>query len=218
MLDQSLVAMSLMGAHWVLQLLVVLSTASLGIMIERAIFYARHRSDARALSAQLVQLVEDGDLDEARAQFDVGRGMESRVLADGLAALGHGVSVGAVMESELARQRALYEKRLMFLGTLGNNAPFIGLFGTVLGIIRAFHDLSLNDPSKAGAGAQAVMAGISEALVATAVGLAVALPAVVAFNYFKSLVKGSVARTESLSKLLVAHADKLEGAARREVA
>ena len=84
----------------------------------------------------------------------------------------------AVEEHKAARRRAAsalrYEKRLAFLGTLGNNAPFVGLFGTVLGIIRAFHDLA----GSALQGTQAVMAGIAEALVATGVGLLVALPAV----------------------------------------
>ena len=72
------------------------------------------------------------------------------------------------------------ERFLVFLGTLGNNAPFLGLLGTVLGIIRAFHELARHGEG----GVNVVMAGISEALVATAVGLVVALPAVIAFNHF----------------------------------
>src|SRR6202012_4100024 len=81
----------------------------------------------------------------------------------------------AVVEQESAR----YEKRLAFLGTLGNNAPFVGLFGTVLGIIRSFHDLAAGGSMQ---NSQVVMAGIAEALVATGVGLVVALPAVAAYN------------------------------------
>jgi len=77
--------------------------------------------------------------------------------------------VAAVVES----QRIQYERGLAYLGTLGSNAPFIGLFGTVMGIVRAFHDLAR---SSAALGTQAVMAGIAEALVATAVGLLVAIP------------------------------------------
>jgi biopolymer transport protein ExbB len=72
------------------------------------------------------------------------------------------------------------EKRLGILATFGNNAPFIGLFGTVLGIIKAFHSLSTSTEF----GVRVVMAGISEALVATAMGLFVAIPAVIAYNYF----------------------------------
>jgi biopolymer transport protein ExbB len=149
MLEKSLLAFALVGAHWVLYLLIALSVVSVGIMIERAIFFARRRADARQLSAELAQLLAAGQVDQARLLVAAQDGMEERALA---------------------------ERRLLFLGTLGNNAPFIGLFGTVLGIIKAFHDLSLGDPTKAAASAQVVMSGVSEALVATAVGLAVALP------------------------------------------
>ncbi len=139
------------------------------------------------------------------------------MLAQGLRGLDYGAAVDELMDGELVRQKARFEERLSFLGTLGNNAPFIGLFGTVLGIIKAFHDLSLNDPTRAGGNASAVMAGISEALVATAVGLAVALPAVVAFNYFKAVVKRAVANSEAMAKLVAAHAERL-GVAAREAA
>lgn len=77
------------------------------------------------------------------------------------------------------------EKRLGILATFGNNAPFIGLFGTVLGIIQAFHDLGRASEF----GVRVVMAGISEALVATALGLFVAIPSVIAYNYFVRRVK-----------------------------
>ncbi|MGZ3443450.1 MAG: MotA/TolQ/ExbB proton channel family protein, partial [Polyangia bacterium] len=208
-MDRSLIAVSMMGAHWVLQLLIVLSIFSLAIMIERIVFYLRHRVDAGEMAGRLSRLLDDGNIKSAYALYSTVDSMETQVLAEGLHGLASGASIQELMDSETTRQRTRFEKRLMFLGTLGNNAPFIGLFGTVLGIIKAFHDLSLNDPSRAGTGAQAVMAGVSEALVATAVGLAVALPAVVAFNYFKSIVKGAVANTESLSKILAAHAERL---------
>jgi biopolymer transport protein ExbB len=112
------------------------------------------------------------------------------------------------MDAELVRQRLRYDSNLIFLGTLGNNAPFIGLFGTVLGIIKAFRDLALAEAST-GTSAQVVMSGISEALVATAVGLGVALPAVVAFNYFKTILKRTVSNTETLSKTVSARLDTL---------
>ena len=88
------------------------------------------------------------------------------------------------------------------LGTLGNNAPFIGLFGTVLGIIRAFADLAAHPG--AAAGASTVMAGISEALVATAVGLFVAIPAVLAYNIYQRLLKRVVGRSQSLGNAIAA--------------
>lgn len=85
-----------------------------------------------------------------------------------------------------AELRVLLEKRLGILATFGNNAPFIGLFGTVLGIINAFHSLSKEGSEF---GVNAVMGGISEALVATAVGLFVAIPSVIAYNYFVRKIK-----------------------------
>jgi biopolymer transport protein ExbB len=205
MLDKSLIAFALLGAQWVLYLLIVLSIISVGIMIERAIFFARRRVDSAGLGARLAQMLAAGQVDQARSLVESSDGMEARVAAEGLRVMGSGAKTEDLMSGELTRQRSRFERRLLFLGTLGNNAPFVGLFGTVLGIIKAFHDLSLGDPTKAGASAQVVMAGISEALVATAVGLAVALPAVVAFNYFKSVVKGLVASSESLQRIITAH-------------
>jgi biopolymer transport protein ExbB len=102
------------------------------------------------------------------------------------------------------------ERGLAFLGTLGNNAPFIGLFGTVLGIIKAFRDLAENSQ----AGAQAVMAGISEALVSTAIGLMVAIPAVIAFNFFQRQVRAHVTNADTLAHVILAElrAEKPAGA------
>ena len=107
-----------------------------------------------------------------------------------------------VIASTLARERPQYERFLSFLGTLGNNAPFIGLFGTVLGIIRAFRDLATHTIE----GSSAVMAGIAEALVATAVGLLVALPAVAVFTTFQRVIRTQVATSEALTRVVLAHA------------
>src|SRR5690606_30719130 len=92
------------------------------------------------------------------------------------------------MQSAIAAERKALEARLAYLGTLGNNAPFVGLFGTVIGVILAFEELG--QAGAAGTGASqvasaAVMSAIAEALVATAVGIGVALPAVAAYNYFQ---------------------------------
>jgi biopolymer transport protein ExbB len=113
------------------------------------------------------------------------------------------------MEGASALQRLKLEKRLAFLGTLGNNAPFIGLLGTVIGIIAAFDELGKVKMAAAGGASQlapeAVMARISEALVATAIGILIAIPAVAAFNAFQRVVKGTVANTDALGHLLLAH-------------
>ncbi len=94
------------------------------------------------------------------------------------------------------------EKSLGFLATVGANAPYIGLFGTVLGIMKAFQDLG----KAADVGQQTVMIGISSALVATAAGLMVAIPAVLAYNYFQRLVKGTLSNLESIKSVALAYA------------
>lgn len=205
MIERAMNALAVLGSEWVLWLLVFLSVVSVSIMIERVLFYARRKVDARAVADRLLPMLQKGDVSGARALFD-GDTMEAHVVKQGLEHLSAGPdTVRELMSGELIRQKARFERRLIFLGTLGNNAPFIGLFGTVLGIIRAFRDLSVTDVSKGAGGAQAVMYGISEALVATAVGLAVALPAVVAFNYFKSVVKANVNNTDVLQRVVYAH-------------
>ena len=199
MLTRKLLAFATSGAEWVLWLLVLLSVVSVGVMIERAIFFARRRlPDPDGLSRQLLE----GDLAGARAAVEGREGMEADVVRAAVDNAARGpAAVAEVVNARLERARLEYERRLAFLGTLGNNAPFIGLFGTVLGIIRAFADLAAN-PGAAGSGS--VMAGISDALVATAVGLAVALPAVVSFNLFQRWLRRSAQRAAVLGHALVA--------------
>ncbi|SEU32139.1 MotA/TolQ/ExbB proton channel family protein [Stigmatella erecta] len=199
-LSSKLLGVTLTSAEWVLWLLTALSVLSIAIMLERALYFARHRlAHSEALAVRLTR----GEFEAVREAVKGRSGMEAAVLQEGLAASSHGAdAVEQLIASVIARERPRYERFLSFLGTLGNNAPFIGLFGTVLGIIKAFHDLgSLS--AKGGAIQQTVMAGISEALVATAVGLAVAIPAVVAFNVFNRQLKTLTSRTTALGHALV---------------
>ena len=199
-LSSKLLGVTLTSAEWVLWVLVCLSVLSIAIMLERAVYFARHRlPDSEGLAVRLAR----GELDAVRAAIQGRTGMEAAILREGLASSVRGAdTVEQVIASTMARERPQYERFLSFLGTLGNNAPFIGLFGTVLGIIKAFNDLgSMN--AKGGAIQQTVMAGISEALVATAVGLAVAIPAVVAFNIFNRQLKTLTSRANALGHALV---------------
>jgi biopolymer transport protein ExbB len=113
------------------------------------------------------------------------------------------------MQGASALQRLKLEKRLAFLGTLGNNAPFIGLLGTVIGIVAAFDELSKVKMAAASGATQlapeAVMGRISEALVATAIGILIAIPAVAAYNAFQRVVRGTVANTEALGHMLLSY-------------
>src|SRR3989440_7737564 len=191
----------MLGAGWVLWLLVGLSVLSVAVMLERGIYFAQRRMSKRF--PELLRLCQDGSLDKA-AQLAAGDAMEAEVVRVAARIAGSGQeAVEKAVASTIDRRRLEYEKWLFVLGTLGNNAPFIGLFGTVLGIIRAFADLAVANKSGGGTStASFVMAGISEALVATAVGLFVAIPAVLAFNIFQRLLKRVIGRSNALGNAI----------------
>ncbi len=190
------------NAEWVLWLLCGLSVLSVAVMLERVVYFSSHRlPSAEELAVRLAR----GELDAVRTAVEGKKGMEAAVVREALASAKQGAdTVEQVIASTVARERPQYERFLSFLGTLGNNAPFIGLFGTVLGIIKAFADLA-SASAKSQSVQDSVMAGISEALVATAVGLGVAIPAVLAFNAFNRWLKTITARTNVLGHALVGH-------------
>jgi biopolymer transport protein ExbB/TolQ len=188
------------GAEWVMYILVGLSVASFAVILERGIFFLRRG----AAVPQLLALLKAGRLDEARARIGNRQGLEPEVARAALAAADGGpAAVQEAVACAIAEARPAYERGLSFLGTLGNNAPFLGLFGTVVGIIRAFSDLAVGGPKAAGA--SAVMAGISEALVATAVGIFVAIPAVVGFNAYMRRLRTLTTRGEAIGHALASH-------------
>ncbi|MFT3710521.1 MAG: MotA/TolQ/ExbB proton channel family protein [Archangium sp.] len=190
------------NAEWVLWLLAFLSIISIAVMLERAIYFStRSLPDSDGVLVKLAK----GELDAIKTAVGERAGMEASVLREGIGWKDKGAdAVQEVIDATMARERPRYERFLSILGTLGSNTPFIGLFGTVLGIIKAFKDLGVSGAK--GAEVQAtVMAGISEALVATAVGLAVAIPAVIGYNILQRQVKTTVARSTALGHALVGH-------------
>ena len=195
-LTQRILGFTLLGSEWVLWVLLALSVLSVAVMVERAIAFAGTRGDVEALGRELVERLLVPDLPGARGLLEGRRAPAALVAAAGLAHFERGAdAVSETMAAVKARLRLELERHLGILGTLGNNAPFIGLFGTVLGIIKAFADLSHNQAG----GSAAVMSGISEALVATAIGLLVAIPAVVAFNIFQGRVRKAMAEIDALA-------------------
>ncbi len=200
-LTQKLLAFTLLGAEWVLWLLIFLSVISLAIAIERGLYYFSLRADFAGLADDLRKLLLDHRFADARKRVDSEKGLEAEVARAGLADCERGAdAVEAAMLGAKARVRLRLERNLAFLGTLGSNAPFIGLFGTVLGIIKAFRDLAANQSG----GIAIVMAGISEALVATAVGLLVAIPAVVFFNFYNRQVRGISSHIDAVMQVILA--------------
>ena len=209
---QALDLMLRAGSRWVLWLLIALSIAAAAVVLERLWFFLRERRPRRQIAEMLEALRTSGAKAGLKALGDV-RSLDAAVaraclehLSEGSAAVEE--QVAAVLES----RRIRYERGLAYLGTLGSNAPFIGLFGTVLGIVRAFHDLAR---SNAALGTQAVMAGIAEALVATAVGLLVAIPAVATYNVLMRHVETALASAGTLGHRILAHV-KAEHAAPEE--
>src|SRR6185437_8343113 len=142
MIVQKLLAIVNLGAAWVLWLLIGLSVVSVGIMIERGAFFLGRRLPNREA---LAEWLLGGSLTKAREAVANRAGIEAEVVRAALEQADHGAdSVAKVVDAAIKKSRLEYESRLAFLATLGNNAPFIGLFGTVLGIIRAFGDLAKN--------------------------------------------------------------------------
>ncbi|QDG54511.1 MotA/TolQ/ExbB proton channel family protein [Persicimonas caeni] len=203
MLTEILLDAALIGAEWVLWLLVILSLLSVLAMIERAMFYGKRAIDIQALRGKLEQHFSKAEFEKAAKMLEeYAETMEARVVLFGIRDWERGAAaVEDRMTGALSTEKNRYEKYLAFLGTVGNNAPFIGLFGTVLGIIGAFENLAEGSQEAA----QMVMAAIGEALVATGVGLLVAIPAVIAFNAFKTRIKKSVAQTDLLGRTLLAY-------------
>jgi biopolymer transport protein ExbB len=185
---------------------------SVAIMLERAWFYWSIRDDLVRLASELRELLRGGDLEGARKRMEASPSAEAAVVVAGLVEAERGSRAAEeAMHGAVALQRMRLERRLAYLGTLGNNAPFIGLFGTVIGVVQAFAALGRQDSASAAAEAaagmapQEVMAAIAEALVATAVGLAVAIPAVATYNFFQRQLKSILGNTEALSRVLLAH-------------
>jgi len=202
-LEQGMLQFALLGAGWVLWLLVFLSVGVLAITLERTLFLLWDGGDRSALAGALDAYLKGGDSADFRKRLGTLKGFEARILNAGLEVGDKGATaMERAMSGTAIAEKMRMERGLSFLATVGSNAPFLGLFGTVLGIIQAFHDLA-KDTSEA---STAVMAGISEALIATAVGLLVAIPAVVLYNAFSRWVKTRISRSESLADLVLARA------------
>jgi biopolymer transport protein ExbB/TolQ len=200
-LVRALLGLPIFNSEWVLYLLLGLSVVSIGVMLERWLFYKRHRVDTAFLRQTLTRHLHRGDFAGAASVLENHDALETNVVLEGLRSYEKGPeSVEDLIAGALGHEKARYEKRLNFLATLASNAPYIGLFGTVLGIVRSFRDLASNMAEASAA----VMAGIAEALIATAVGLLVAIPAVIAFNVYKGRVKDAVTNGQLLSRILLA--------------
>lgn len=190
------------GSDPTVWIMIFIFNLALAVVIERIYIIYKNRGN----NAKLVQMLTDklsaenaGTAELAEAVNTREYGVEGRVAAvtlKGWAKNEHTMKEYA--DAALIAERRNLEKRLVILSTLGNNTPFIGLLGTVLGIMKAFRDLAIMGEG----GPAVVMKGISEALIATAMGLAVAIPVVIAYNALSKSVNDSMSRAEEISTLL----------------
>ncbi|HEY9900673.1 MAG TPA: MotA/TolQ/ExbB proton channel family protein [Pantanalinema sp.] len=184
------------GGEWVLYLLIAFSMFSFTLIIERIAYFFGNRERTDEILSQGIAALARGDLETAskNTKGPVGRMFQTACEAWDLGPQ----RLQASLLAHRLQEKAAAERGLVYLGTLGNNSPFVGLFGTVLGIIKAFKDLA----TASGQGPSVVMAGISEALVATAVGIMVAIPAVIAYNLFQRKIRVQDYRLEEAAEAI----------------
>lgn len=198
-------------AKLVVIVLFIMSAYSIGVMIDRFMAYSAARKQSRAFAPAVAGALREGKLDEAVKIADrYKRSHLAKVVVAGLQEFqAHQISTEIPGEEIDASKRALerasaivhaeLKRGISGLATIGSSAPFVGLFGTVLGIINAFKGISTEKSTGLGA----VAGGISEALVTTALGLLVAIPAVWMFNYYTSKVEAFDVEMENSSSELI---------------
>jgi len=190
-----------LGANWVLWLLIGLSVVSIGVMIDRALWLRHRDTDTERFTRELRGAFERDELERLLTKYMDSPAVPVQVGLRGLTMRDHGPdAVAEAMHGERARWRRAADRNLIVLGTLGNNVPFVGLFGTVLGVINAFQHLAV----KSADAEKETLSTIAEALSATALGLLVAIPAVIAFNYFSRKVRVMMGGADEVAHAVLA--------------
>jgi biopolymer transport protein ExbB/TolQ len=197
-----LLKVAMLGSTWVMYLLLLLSVFSIAAMVDRWLFFRKHGKGGEEFGDALIDLLEHGDRKGAEGLIARHPAIEAEVLGAALRwASGGAEALAAGIDGEMTRRRKDLERGMTLLGTLGNNAPFVGLLGTVIGVIVAFADLAQGSSKVQ---MDKVMGGIAEALIATGVGLFVAIPAVVAYNVFQKKITDIEDNVSSIGKRLCA--------------
>jgi biopolymer transport protein ExbB/TolQ len=194
------------AAKAVVAILFIMSIWSLAVIIDRALYFSAARKQSREFAPRVAGALKEGKLDEAVKVADRNKKSHlAEVVTAGLQEFRNYGSGGAVTEEQIESSRRALERSeaivhaklkrgLGGLATIGSTAPFIGLFGTVVGILNAFQQIATLG---------AVAGGISEALVTTAFGLLVAIPAVMTFNYFTGKVEAFDVEMDNSSSELI---------------
>ncbi|MEQ1664828.1 MAG: MotA/TolQ/ExbB proton channel family protein [Bdellovibrionales bacterium] len=208
MLTEKFFVIAQAGHEATLWLLILLSIISVGFIIERIMTLSSVQKKSLQVHNQIQATLQNNTLgDVAKISSDL-TSLEGRALSYGLRHIKeHGTKgLEEIFSAFSQSERPELEKRLNFLATVGSNAPFIGLLGTVFGIMDAFRGLATSQGD-----AQTVLIGISQALVATATGLLVAIPAVIAYNFFQKKVKRIMQSLDSARDICIAYAKTLKG-------
>lgn len=171
-----------------LSIILLCSLLVVGVAIERLMALWKVTDHARALHDVIARHLLRGDVASARSAAERSESVSADIFLAGIQRLERnaGTGIETAVERERAQVNLKLRSHLWMLGTVGATAPFVGLFGTVVGIMRSFKDLGLDVEAGGSGGSAAVMAGISEALVVTAAGILVAVQAVVFYNFFQS--------------------------------
>ncbi len=202
-LTETFLQLSSVGAEWILGLLIILSLISVAVMFERWMFFRGLAGKDAALLRNLHAALSDGEVDKAQRLLSTATAPGGRIAAEMISNADRGSKATASIIAALRPGEKLrLEKNLGYLGTVGSNAPFIGLLGTVLGIIETFRGLAESGIQGTAEYSDKVMSGIYEALVATAVGLLVAIPAVIAYNFFMRRVKALLSEADAVTNMV----------------
>ena len=196
-------AIAQFGHEITLWVLITLSIFSLAFILERFFTLAKVRRDSAKMRGHIRDLLQTNNLGELEDLAKDKTSLEGRALAYGLKHVKERGNEGLeeIFSSYAQMEKPILENRLNFLATVGSNAPFIGLLGTVFGVMDAFKELAHSQPDQ-----PAVMLGISKALIATAVGLMVAIPAVISYNFFQRQVRGIMGGLDGVKDLCLAYA------------
>lgn len=206
---QGLFSLAQSFADVILWILVLSSILSVAMILERFFVLSKVSKQNKAFRTQANELIQSQDLSKLDSLSQENGSLPQRALSFGMrhAKANGEKGLDEIFTSFTIIEKPRLEKFLNFLATVGSNAPFIGLLGTVMGIMKAFDDLARNSA----AGNEVVMLGIAHALVATAIGLFVAIPAVIAYNYYQKMVRDTVSTIEVAKELCLSYAKSKKG-------
>lgn len=204
MLTEKIFALAHYADNVVLIVLVIMSVVSIAMIFERYMALKKVSNESDRIRARIKMALQNGSVQDFEDIAKDPTSLEGRAAGHAMKYFkAHGEKgIEDVFNSFVLTEKSELEKFLPVLATISSNAPFIGLLGTVLGIMKAFNDLAVTQ----NAGQQTVMSGISTALIATAAGLFVAIPASMFYNYFTRKVKSTLNSIESVKDLGLAYA------------